>query len=225
MNLPVILEDSIDIYLSSEKLYTNRPETLINNLYFAHPTSVTTVDENQDYVIQQKAELNTNNCPWKYMAKHLFELMNDERRNNGVELPQEACQFNQEELNEFGVYDCTSRLRKRDLTVKKIRKAFIGESIVVKLLMRNPLMADIYLNNIRLVCRYESAEPTSKDDYEQLDRNIILRSLETKEIILEIFPKRAGKFIIERIEWVLFDVVSCAYQMVKPIDKDKKLLT
>jgi len=25
------------------------------------------------------------------MAKHLFELMNDERRNNGVELPQEAC--------------------------------------------------------------------------------------------------------------------------------------
>jgi len=52
-----------------------------------------------------------------------------------------------------------------------------------------------------------------------------LRSLETKEIILEIFPKRAGKFIIERIEWVLFDVVSCAYQMVKPIDKDKKLLT
>jgi hypothetical protein len=75
------------------------------------------------------------------------------------------------------------------------------------------------------VCRYDSPEPTSKEDYEQLDRNIILRSLETKEIILEIFPKRAGKFIIERIEWVLFDVVSCAYQMVKPIDKDKKLLT
>lgn len=86
-------------------------------------------------------------------------------------------------------------------------------------------MADIYLNNIKLVCRYDSPEPTSKEDYEQLDRNIILRSLETKEIILEIFPKRAGKFIIERIEWVLFDVVSCAYQMVKPIDKDKKLLT
>ena len=53
----------------------------------------------------------------------------------------------------------------------------------------------------------------------------MLRSLETKEIVLEIFPKRAGKFIIERIEWVLFDVVSCAYQMVTPIDKDKKLLT
>ena len=96
---------------------------------------------------------------------------------------------------------------------------------MVKLLMRNPLMADIYINNIKLICRFDSADPTTNEDYEQLERNIILRSLETKEIILEIFPKRAGKFIIERIEWVLFDVVSCAYQMVKPIDKDKKLLT
>ena len=52
LNLPVILEESIDIYLSSEKLYTNRPESLINNLYYAHPTSVTSNDENQDYVIQ-----------------------------------------------------------------------------------------------------------------------------------------------------------------------------
>ena len=51
LNLPVIMEDSIDIYLSSEKLYTNKPETLINNLYFAHPLSVTSIDENQDYVI------------------------------------------------------------------------------------------------------------------------------------------------------------------------------
>lgn len=49
--------------------------------------------------------------------------------------------------------------------------------------------------------------------------------METKEIILEIFPRKAGKFIIERIEWILFDVVSCAYQMVQPTDKDKKVLT
>lgn len=70
-----------------------------------------------------------------------------------------------------------------------------------------------------------SAGASSSEDFEQLERDIVLRSLETKEIILEIFPKKAGKFIIERIEWILFDVVSCAYQMVKPIDKDKKLLT
>lgn len=58
-----------------------------------------------------------------------------------------------------------------------------------------------------------------------MERNIILRSLETKEIILEIFPKKSGRFKIERIEWILFDVVSCAYQLIPPIDKDKTLLT
>ena len=170
--------------------------------------------------------MNTNVCPWKYMAKHLFELMNDERRKNvELALPQEACQFNQEELNEFGIYDCTSRLRKRELTITTVRKAFVGESIVVRLLMRNPLMADIFINNIKLVCRFEGSEDGSEDDFEQLERNVVLRSLETKEILIEIAPKRAGKFIIERLEWILFDVVSCAYQMVKPSDKDKKVLT
>jgi hypothetical protein len=184
------------------------------------------LDDNSEYVIQQKAELNTNNCPWKFMAKHLFELMNDERRKNTeIALPQEACQFNQEELNEFGIYDSTSRMKKRELTVTKVRKAFVGESIIVRLLMRNPLMADIFINNIKLICRFEGSEDASSDDFEQLERNIVLRSLETKEIIIEITPKRSGRFIIERLEWVLFDVVSCAYQMVKPTDKDKKVLT
>ena len=200
---------------------------MVNNLYFTHSSSVTgTLDDNSEYVIQQKAELNTNNCPWKFMAKHLFELMNDERRKNTeIALPQEACQFNQEELNEFGIYDSTSRMKKRELTVTKVRKAFVGESIIVRLLMRNPLMADIFINNIKLICRFEGSEDASSDDFEQLERNIVLRSLETKEIIIEITPKRSGRFIIERLEWVLFDVVSCAYQMVKPTDKDKKVLT
>ena len=148
--------------------------------------------------------------------------MNEEKRKQPeFQILNEACQFNGDEVNEFAIYDCTSRARKRDLTIKKPRKAYVGESIVFKFLMKNPLMAEIFINNIRLVCRYEDQPEVSKDDFDQLDRNIVLRSLETKEIILEIFPKKTGKFIIERIEWILFDVVSCAYQMVQPIDKDK----
>lgn len=140
--------------------------------------------------------------------------MNEEKRRvPEFEIKNDACQFNGDEVNEFAIYDCSSRARKRDLTIKKARKAYVGESMIVKLLMKNPLMADIFINNIKLVCRYEDQE-TAKEDFEQLERNIVLRSLETKEIILEIFPKKAGKFIIERIEWILFDVVSCAYQMV-----------
>lgn len=77
--------------------------------------------------------------------------------------------------------------------------------------MKNPLMADIVINSIKLVCRYEDSKETSAEDFDQLERNIVLRSLETKEILLEVSPKKTGKFIIERIEWILFDVVSCAY--------------
>lgn len=162
------------------------------------------------------------------MAKHLFEHMNDERRKQpDLLIPQDASQFNQEELNEFSIFDVSSRSRKRDLTIKKVRKAFVGEAIVVKMMVKNPLMADIFINNIRLICRYENEPVSSKQSelFDQLERNIVLRSLETKEIILEIFPKKTGKFVIERIEWILFDVVSCAYQMVKPIEKDSKVLT
>ena len=103
------------------------------------------------------------------MAKHLFELMNDERRKNpDLQIPLEACQFNQEELNEFSIFDCTSRLRKRDLVNNKCRKAFVGEPLVLKLLMRNPLMADIFINNIKLICRYENPieDGTIHDDFE-----------------------------------------------------------
>jgi hypothetical protein len=153
------LEDSIEVFLSSEKLYTNKPELLISNLYFAYPSVVgggAGGDDKEEYVIQQKAELNSGNCPWKYMAKHLFELMNDERRKSPeLTVSQEACQFNLEELNEFTVYDCSSRLRKRELMTNKCRKAYVDEPMVFKLLMRNPLMADIFINNIKLICRYE----------------------------------------------------------------------
>jgi hypothetical protein len=83
-------------------------------------------------------------------------MMNEEKRKSpDFEIKNDACQFNDDETNEFAIYDCSSRSRKRDLTIKKIRKSFVNESIIVKLLIKNPLMADIFINNIRLVCRYE----------------------------------------------------------------------
>ena len=95
MNLPIIIEDSIEVFLSSEKLFTNKPESLINQVYFAYPSSNSgnaTSDENADYVVQQKAELNSANCPWKFIAKLLFEMMNDERRKSpDLAIPKEAC--------------------------------------------------------------------------------------------------------------------------------------
>jgi len=101
------------------------------------------------------------------------------------------------------------------LTLKKTRKGFANDTVTVKLLMRNPLMADIFINKIRLICRYGDTDQHTKGFIQQ-EKNLTLKSLETKEIILEVIPERSGDFFIERIEWVLFDVVSCAYQLVEP---------
>ena len=82
------------------------------------------------------------------MAKHLFEHMNEEKRKPDMagSVSPDACMFNQEELNEFTIYDCNSRLRKRELVLNKVRKAYVGESIVVKLMMKNPLMESMMSN-------------------------------------------------------------------------------
>jgi hypothetical protein len=50
----------------------------------------------------------------------------------------------------------------------KYRKAIVGEPLVLKLLMRNPLMADIFINNIKLICRYENPNEggSPHDDFE-----------------------------------------------------------
>ncbi len=72
------------------------------------------------------------------MTKNLFEFMNEEKRKNN-EIKPEQCQFNGEEINEFAVFDCNNRARKRDLTIKTKRKAYVDETITVKLLMKNPL--------------------------------------------------------------------------------------
>jgi hypothetical protein len=53
---------------------------MINNYYLSYPAISAGSDENAEYVIQQKAELNTANAPWKFMAKHIFEHMNEEKR-------------------------------------------------------------------------------------------------------------------------------------------------
>ena len=47
LNLPVILEDSLEVFISSEKLYSNKPDTLINSVYISHPNiSSNIMDEN-----------------------------------------------------------------------------------------------------------------------------------------------------------------------------------
>jgi len=196
LNLPVVMEDSIEVFISLEKIYTNKSDSMINQMYLSYPaTSANMADENQDYTIQQKAEFNSVNTPWKFLGKHLFEYMNEEKRKN-ADINPASSQFNGEEINEFAVFDCNNRARKRDLTMKKVRKVYVGETITVKLLIRNPLMADITINSMKLVCKYLDDPSPNDSDMELKQIDVMLKTLETKEIILEIIPLKQGHLII-----------------------------
>jgi hypothetical protein len=47
LNLPIVIEDSIEVFISSEKLYSNKTDSMINNMYLSYPsTSATMADEN-----------------------------------------------------------------------------------------------------------------------------------------------------------------------------------
>jgi len=72
-------------------------------------------------------------------------------------------------------------------------------------------MADITINSMKLICKYIDDPNYNEADIELKQIDVMLRNLETKEIILEIIPKKKGTLIIKRLEWQLFDVVQCAY--------------
>lgn len=96
------------------------------------------------------------------MSKLLFEYINEEIKKNqqvnciggnGIS-PDMAGFVSVDEMNEFIIYDAQTKAKKKELTLKKVRKSYAGEPIIVKMLMKNPLLSDIYITKIKLVCRY-----------------------------------------------------------------------
>jgi hypothetical protein len=50
--LPVVLEDSIEVFISLEKLYSNKTDSMINKFYLSYPAIAPgLIDENAEYVI------------------------------------------------------------------------------------------------------------------------------------------------------------------------------
>ena len=117
------------------------------------------------------------------MSKNLFDHINEERRAKVRPLTPEEGGFVGDEFHEFAIYDCPSKIKKKDLTLKKPRKIFAGEPITVRFIMRNPLMTEIYLSSIKIVCQYEDSEIENEDCY-PFEKILTLKGQETKEVIV-----------------------------------------
>ena len=76
-----------------------------------------------------------------------------------------------DEMVECGIYDATCLNERNETTHKRQRKVFKNQSIRVRFLLRNPLLTDISISNLRLCCRYikpDQSEET-KEEEDDLD--------------------------------------------------------
>ena len=80
------------------------------------------------------------------------------RKNHAEELATDKAEgaygINGDEMTECSIYDATSLGDRTDTTYKRQRKVFKDKAIRVRFLLRNPLLTDISISNLRLCCRY-----------------------------------------------------------------------
>jgi len=119
LNLPIITEDTVEIFVNAEKLLSNTPEKMVCDSFVQLPLSS---DSDNNSTSQPKIEFNSNHSPWKFLAKNLFDHINEERRSGQKpEVNSIEGGFVGDEFNEFVIYDAPSKLSKKDLTLKKTR--------------------------------------------------------------------------------------------------------
>ena len=66
-------------------------------------------------------------------------------------------------MTECGIYDSTCLKDRTDTTYKRQRKVFKDKPIRVRFMLRNPLLTDITITNLRLCCRFLDEGEEAKD--------------------------------------------------------------
>jgi len=95
----------------------------------------------QQQMITMKTDLNSNDCQWKHLGKSIT----DHIKVIGEGLPKQLSELHFDEIQEFAVYDCTSRQNRREILAKRVRKVFIDEPICVKMVFKNNLGLSMHL--------------------------------------------------------------------------------
>jgi len=78
LEIPILLADETDVYIESEKLYSNKPEKFINKLFPELPRHDET-GEREIIQITMNTDLNKNTCQWKHLAKNICDYIRNEK--------------------------------------------------------------------------------------------------------------------------------------------------
>ena len=70
----------------------------------------------------------------------------------------DLCNVTLDEMAECSIYDAPTLQERIDLTKKKVRKVYKDQPVIVTLRMRNPLLNEISLSNVKLACRFKDSD-------------------------------------------------------------------
>jgi hypothetical protein len=156
-------------------------------------------------------------------------------------LHKDAFTISREEMTERDLWDATCQKERTDVTQKEmfdnnknrlLRTVFKEKAIMMRLVMRNPLMIDIPITKVRLQCHFINAEgekeegefdatyasitsdDLTKKDYKVQMKEFKLYSRQEQEVILKVSPLREGTIVIDKVSWELYDTFKCEYKFL-----------
>lgn len=107
---------------------------------------------------------------WRMLIRQALSHIESEEGERAKNTPglSDLYQSSRDEKFEIGLFDAANRFEKKTEALKKVRKVYAKEPIVVKVFVKNPLMTDVEITKIFLKCKFvpkeESKETKSGDD-------------------------------------------------------------
>ena len=122
LSLPKFLDDLLEVQLVVER-YLNHSDTIVNS----------------------------GNIDWKIMIKQTFKhIENCEKERAKEPGVSDLYLSDRYETFEISLFDAKNRLEKKLQALKRVRKVYAKEPIIIKVFVKNPLMADVEVSKIFL---------------------------------------------------------------------------
>jgi len=147
LNIPFLIEDQIDIFVDNEKLYSNSVENMIAGKFLKLPQQEEAGAE-QSTMITMKTDLHENICQWKHMAKSVTDFAKALNSSDNLGLHDKHHELSIDEITEFAIYDAPTRLARKELIAKKVRRVHVGTPIIIRIVLKNTLGVAMDIKNI-----------------------------------------------------------------------------
>jgi len=97
-------------------------------------------------------EPNSGNIQWRLLMRQAFSYIESIEEPKAKTDPglADLYQCSREEKFEMNLFDAENRLEKKQQALKKVRKVYAKEPIIVKVFVKNPLMADVEITKMLL---------------------------------------------------------------------------